>query len=212
MRIEAPLRACGVFLHLVGFALLSGCAAAQAVPPGPQGRARTLAGDTALFAAVLRSLPRAEYHDLAIDPRIIKDDPNVVFVHPGTDFMEPGGADVEARATVIAAFNASRLSGPDYRQCDRGPGGLSKADSATLAQITASNRRPYCVILGVPRPGGPYFPIGSIDRRAGAPAGAVTVRTVTIDPGEYTVYDIVAVPRGSRWDVVERTVLFQGWS
>ena len=172
----------------------------------------SLAGDTALFATIIRSLPRAEYHDLMLDPRIIKDDPDIVWVHPGSDFLETDGANVDARAAVIRRLHAGRLSGPDYFACDRGPGGLIKADSAGLALLRRGPRRPLCITQGVPRPGGPYFPPGGVDRRGSAPAGAYTVRTVTIDPGKYTVYDVVCVRRGAGWEVVEKAVLFEGWS
>jgi hypothetical protein len=213
MRAADPLRWDLRFLSLVGLIALAGCAHEQLSAPGLSARAgESLAGDTALFATVVRSVPRGPYHDVLVDPRLLKDDPNLVWVGP-VDLVETDGHRVEARAFTIPSLDAQRLTGSDYRRCEQGPGGLDKVpDAATLARLNANPRRPLCIIQGVPRPGGPYFPPGGIDRRGSAPAGAYTVRTVTIDPGKYTVYDVVCVPRGAAWEVVEKAVLFEGWS
>jgi hypothetical protein len=151
--------ASGCLLLAVG----GGCARAQAVPGAPAVRADTsLAADTALLLAVLRALPRQTYHEMTFDPRVIKDDPNAVFIHPPRDFVLAEGPVVEARAAVIPRVNATRYLADDYFACSRGPGGLGRADSAGLAmRAERGPRRPYCVIAGIPRPGGSLLP----DRR-----------------------------------------------
>lgn len=215
MRFRTLLRAYAVSMPLLAAAVIAGCAAAQASEAAVAGQPQSaggLAGDTSLLGAVLRSLPRKEYHDLEFDPRVVKDDPNLVFVHPPDDFVASDSATVESRAGLIPRLNGKRLVGYDYFHCSTGPGGLGRADSAGLAR-RQSLRRPYCVIAGVPRQGGAYFPAGDIDRRSSAPRGAYTTRVITIDPGSHTVYDVVAAPGPTRgWTVVETVVLWRAYS
>ena len=151
---------------------------------------------------------------MRFDPRVIRDDPNAVMIHPSKDFEEAAGPVVKARAGLLPVLRATRLAGEHYFECARGPGGLGRAESAGLAmRAEAGIRHPYCVVAGVPRPGGPYFPAGRIDERPGVPAGAYTTRVVTMDPGHDIAYDIVAIPAGAgHWQVVKTVVLWQSWS
>jgi hypothetical protein len=198
----------------LGGMLAGGRATAQAPTPATVSPASGSAADTSLLLAVLRSLPRRDYHEMRFDPRVIRDDPNAVMIHPSKDFVEAEGPIVGTRALVVPLLRATRYVGDDYFACAQGPGGLGRADSAGLAmRAEVGNRRPYCVVAGVPRPSGPYFPAGRIDQRADVPAGAYTTRVVTMDPGHDIAYDIVATPAGSGgWQVVKTVVLWQSWS
>jgi hypothetical protein len=210
LRINRLVATCALLAGKIVFACGPG-AAQTAAASFPADTA--LAADTALFAAVVRSLPRAAYHDLAIDPRVVADLPSVVFIHPPGDFVLAAGPVVEARAAVIPRLRATRHTDDDYFACSRGPGGLTRADSAAMARAARLGpRRPMCVVAGIPRYGGAFFPPAGIDRRGSTPHGARTVRVVSIDPGQYTVYDVVAARRGGRWRVLEKVELFRGWS
>jgi len=203
---------CAVACLLIAFGSWGGATVATPAPIHDQSPS-ALAADTALLMAVITSLPRRYYHQMQFDPRVIKDDPNAIYIHAPGDYVEVAGPVVEARATVIPRLNATRRAENDWFSCAHGPGGLGRADSAGLALRAHGPERPYCVVAGVPRKGGGYFPAGGIDERASAPAGAYTTRVATFDPGTDVVYDVTAIPLASgRWRVIESTVLYQSWS
>ena len=167
--------------------------------------------DSSLFFAILRSLPRETYHRLEADPRPLKADPSIGLPHR-TELAEVAPAMLTSNRAAIERLGGKPIDAYADAHCQSGPGSLGEASADSSAANTDGDPRPFCVVVGLPREGGAYFPPGQVDARGAAPANAVTSRVVVTTPSGQTGYDVVAVPTSGGWQVVDRVQLWREWS
>ena len=168
------------------------------------------APDTSLFGTVLRALPRDSIYQLRVDPRPLKPDPGVVYPH-ASDLADISDSVRAARQAVVGGLGATTVDAVEGGDCQAGLGGLRRAPSG--APRRAPDRRPFCVITALPRPGGAYFPPGATDKRSAAPEGAVSTRAVVLTASFTVAYDVVALrDAAGGWRVLDVAEVYRTWS
>lgn len=198
--------------------VLAGCAAYPEVGILPhRPRVADIDIDSALIAAAIRSqLPYlGPRQPLRIDPRPLERDNNIVEPHP--DNIDKGAELVVRERTRIAQQLGATLTDAweDFRCVNPGaappPPPAGTRDPADGPDGTCAQKGQFqSLILGIPRPGGAYYPEGSIDERDHHGDAVWTVRMLASGFDGYVAYDIVLTPRpGSKvWLVLDRKILY----
>lgn len=175
--------------------------------------------DTAVVAAVVQAVRASRAHDspIRVDPRPLSNDPGVIEVNRLT--VQDGPVEIVAgRTRLLRRLGAVQANAEEDFRCS-GRYGTPAVPLPGAAPVPDSIRRRndpclalgrfLSVILGVPRPGGPYFPPRSIDERGeGRLQGHWTVRMIQSDGGGFEVFDVVLSRQGGAWQVVEKRSLY----
>ncbi len=180
--------------------------------------------DSTLLSTVLGVIRNEEGRAIRVDPRPLRADPRISYFVHAQDFEERDATVVEARTAVLSHHGTERFTFGNNDHCEVGRGGLAPPvdpdDTAAVARARAwRDVRPVCVLVGLPRPGGAYYPYSGTFHRSGIDERArgikrkwVSTRVITIRPGQTTVYDVVSARRGGRWRVLKVVKLDQTWS
>ncbi len=160
--------------------------------------------DTSVFAAVIEAIERLPDQTLIVDPRPLQNNPLIV---------EPQLHDL-ADATQIQSPRAELLARRRIRTTD------SLEDRKCIEVDAAPNLTPHqrgcpasglfkSVIIGLPRPGGAYYPPIVDELEAGEQQGHVSIRVVEVNVSPNhsagTAYDYV-MSKGSAqaWKIVKK--------
>jgi hypothetical protein len=161
--------------------------------------------DLELFAAVARAVDSAHAElkpFVEIDPRPLKPDPDVM-VPIAASFADVGRAAVEARAGVLRRLGIRQVDAAALPPC---PGVLSFTATEEERRRNCPRDTTLTAAVGLPRPGGAYFPGGLDEREQGARRGHHAVRVLAIRrmPHGFNgiVYDYVMEKRSGRWRLV----------
>jgi len=203
-------RVVAIQLALAGVAGCAGLAprsdaGAAASEPAPSAATGANADELALFAAVARAVDSAHAElkpFVEIDPRPLKPDPDVM-VPIAASFADVGRATVEARAGVLRRLGIPAVDAAALPPC---PGVLSFTATEEERRRNCPKHTTLVAAIGLPRPGGAYFPGGVDEREDGARRGQHAVRVLAIRrmPQGFNgvVYDYVMQKRSGRWRLV----------
>jgi hypothetical protein len=154
---------------------------------------------------------------LRVDPRIFVSEGDITGAS-AIVLSAPNPGVVEERARVLERWGAIRSDAVEDFRC-QGLGTPIPPSPEPRLPVPDSSRERFanCIakgsytslVLGIPRPGGPYYPPGGIDAREdGRRKGYWTVRVLSSSSVGFVGYDVVLAPDAGRWGVVEWRPLY----
>jgi hypothetical protein len=200
-----------ILLTLSVSGVLLGCARTATPRTGPPAPSADTS-DVALFSAVVQSLAPGGNRHLFVDPR-----PLMVRAHQGfvrqEDLVDDAPAAVSARVAVLERLGQDTISIFERQhRCRQGPGGLPPRDPDE--EYLRISRLPptECLVVSLPRLGGPARPEDSQSREgesASTEQDVWTVRAWLLRRSTYRVLDVVLRPKpGGGWEAVEKVDLW----
>lgn len=161
------------------------------------------AADSAIFRALLVATLERRRVPVRVDPRPLRDDPNLADISAEALAQVPR-AMIDRRRLVLDRLGIAAANAVRDREC-QSPVPVEPAD-APEACPSPEEGDYLSVIFGLPRPGGPYWPrLGIDEREPGLRRGQWTVRA----------FQLVMTPRGAVWSAVENVLENSegnGWS
>lgn len=167
---------------------------------------RTVAADTSVFTAVLRTLrtiPMLPERVLVV-PWRIDSNPGIATVR-SADRIAIQAEEVRRLSEEIVRLGFEAIDDDDLKDCP----GIFQLGRPMIGCPAVREAR---VVIGLPRAGGAYYPHSSFDRRAeGAALGHVSVRVIvrrlSRSGASATAMDFVFKKSADSWQLVERVEL-----
>lgn len=196
--------AAAVCVVLANAACLGGQAPPSVEPrPVPQPSSQM---DSIMVRLVAERLSDGD-HAVRVDPRPLRtDDPDLTWVHED-DFVEADHPLSEHRRRVLRSLGIDTFDFPGDG-CLEGGGGLPAMDAPLPPRPW-----PRCLLIGLPRPGGAFYPAEGIGSRGAESDPRRTVRVIDTSSEGMFVRDVTAAPTpDGGWEIVDVVDLYRVFS